>query len=357
MVLKACDNVSPKAQGREENKQRFVRARRAKSQKCTSFCKVSNLCEPQHGASAAAARACGADGGRRGAPSRSSAPHLLSRALQSLEAETSGREDLAIAAGLPSAARAALASARDDVLLLRAERSELVANAQRDENSKAVEELSALLASERSARFDSELRLRSSVSSLQAERDTLAARVATLERERSYLLELSRGRNAGPRLPQLLSTPLGLSADPSTPEPNTHWAAALWPTRAQPHASRVEEPGAVRAVQRHLVTVTTDRDLLAADLYRVIMDRSAALRDRDAALSALREASAELLRLAGRRGEDGCGGAEASGVAAPEEGGESPAPPPLPPKRREGRVELAPAAQLGEGELYVPSLR
>lgn len=49
--------------------------------------------------------------------------------------------------------------------------------------------------------------------------------------------------------------------------------------------------------------VTTDRDLLAADLYRVMLERSAAAADRDAALQALAEATAQLEAL--RKGGPG----------------------------------------------------
>lgn len=121
-----------------------------------------------------------------------------------------------------------------------------------------------------------QLRLRSELASLQAERDTLAARVATLERERSQLSDL--GRHAKP-------PPGGPSSADASSSPS--WWAWL---KSGEHDSAGDV--AVAAVQRHLVTVTTDRDLLAGDLYRCMLDRTAALRDRDAALAALREATA-----------------------------------------------------------------
>ena len=52
------------------------------------------------------------------------------------------------------------------------------------------------------------------------------------------------------------------------------------------------------SIQRHLVTVTTDRDLLAISLARSMLDRSAAFAERDAALEALRSAREELHRVA-----------------------------------------------------------
>jgi len=51
-------------------------------------------------------------------------------------------------------------------------------------------------------------------------------------------------------------------------------------------------------VRLHLVTVTTDRDLLAADLYRSMLERSTVQGERDAALQALSDLSAQLGRIA-----------------------------------------------------------
>lgn len=181
--------------------------------------------------------------------------------------------------------------------------------------SRALNQLSATLAAERSSRFEAEvcaprsvalfcrwfwslslslkptqLRLRSELASLQAERDTLAARVATLERERSQLSDLGR-HGKPPGAPS--------SADASSPS---------WWTWLKPGEQESSSDMAVAAVQRHLVTVTTDRDLLAGDLYRCMLDRTAALRDRDAALAALREATAAGAAAGGQAGRDIGGG-------------------------------------------------
>jgi len=137
-------------------------------------------------------------------------------------------------------------------------------------NSRAVTQLTAQLAAERSARFHEEVRtrsrlslplwfsrklsgrvarqllLRSELASLQAERDTLAARVATLERERAQTAELFARRACA-------------APGPSPDEP-----AAWFAWGAAKHSAAPE--AALAAVRLHLVTVTTDRDLLAVRL-------------------------------------------------------------------------------------------
>jgi hypothetical protein len=159
-----------------------------------------------------------------------------------------------------------------------------------------------------------QLLLRSAVASLQAERDTLAARVATLERERAQSAELARrAPNSG------ASSASGAPpASPSAGGSSGSWLpwASLVRASAPPEA-------ALQAVQHHLVTVTTDRDLLAADLYRCMLECGTAQRERDATLAALRDAAAQLARLAAG-GADltlpdagaGAGGAAAAADAA-----------------------------------------
>lgn len=117
---------------------------------------------------------------------------------------------------------------------------------------------------------------------MQAERDTLAARVATLERERAQLSDLGRH-----------SKPAHTGSQAANGEATSEWWWT-WLLKSNNGGGGDSEAGgaaAVAAVQRHLVTVTTDRDLLAGDLYRCMLERTAALRDRDAALQALREAT------------------------------------------------------------------
>lgn len=91
-----------------------------------------------------------------------------------------------------------------------------------------------------------QLLLRSELASLQAERDTLAARVATLERERAQTAELFARRACA-------------APGPSPDEP-----AAWFAWGAAKHSPAPE--AALAAVRLHLVTVTTDRDLLAVRL-------------------------------------------------------------------------------------------
>jgi len=135
------------------------------------------------------------------------------------------------------------------VAALREERAVLFQQSTRSESSRALAQLSAVLSAERGTRFEAELRLRGELAALQAERDTLAARVATLERERVQMAELAR-RGTAPKL--------------SSTTTSSSWAfLAPW----APSVTHQEEES-VAAVQRHLVTVTTDRDLLAADLFR-----------------------------------------------------------------------------------------
>ena len=67
----------------------------------------------------------------------------------------------------------------------------------------------------------------------------------------------------------------------------------LWPS-----GRGLDEPTTVHSIQRHLVTVTTDRDLLAGGLAKALIDRAAAVADRDAALEALHSARDELHRWA-----------------------------------------------------------
>jgi hypothetical protein len=139
-----------------------------------------------------------------------------------------------------------------------------------------------------------QLLLRSALAALEAERDTLAARVATLERERAQTAELSR--RASP-------------ADAAPASPRAGWWSA-----APRAASAAASEAAIAAVQHHLVTVTTDRDLLAADLYRCMVERGAAQRERDETLDALREASGALARLAA----DACVAAALEAREAPD---------------------------------------
>ena len=102
--------------------------------------------------------------------------------------------------------------------------------------------------------------------------------MATLERERAQTAELVARRTAAP-------------------PPGEAPASASWlPWAAKPAGASSE--AALAAVRLHLVTVTTDRDLLAADLYRSMLERSTVQCERDAALQALSDCSAQLGRIA-----------------------------------------------------------
>ena len=140
-----------------------------------------------------------------------------------------------------------------------------------------------------------QLLLRSELASLQAERDTLAARVATLERERALTAELVSRRPVPP------------------PSPDAAQSGWLWGWAAAAKSGAPE--AALAAVRHHLVTVTTDRDLLAADLYRSMLERATVQSERDAALHALSDASAQLARLAAGQGV-GQGGSAAATLGA-----------------------------------------
>lgn len=136
------------------------------------------------------------------------------------------------------------------------------------------------------------LLLLSAVASLEAERDTLAARVATLERERAQSAELAR--RSVPGASARVASPSAVHAHAQEP---AGWLPVWVAAALRPAASSPATEAALAAVRHHLVTVTTDRDLLASDLYRVMVEHQAAQRERDAALAALAEAGQELARL------------------------------------------------------------
>jgi len=162
--------------------------------------------------------------------------------------------------------------------------------------SKAITALVHQLAAERGMRLHAEIVLRSEVAALMAERDTLAARVATLERERCHFGELARRAASFAHPLPPAATPAGLAPAPA-PSPRTwsQWlagGASVHPPPQSPSAAAGD--GALTAIRHHLITLTTDRDLLAADLYRCLTDKAVAERERDCALAALAEATAQL---------------------------------------------------------------
>ena len=101
--------------------------------------------------------------------------------------------------------------------------------------------------------------------------------MATLERERALTAELVARRTA----------PAGEASSSSSSW--LPWASAT-PSAAS--------DAALAAVRLHLTTVITDRDLLAADLYRSMLERDTVQSERDAALQALADTSAQLARIA-----------------------------------------------------------